>query len=86
MALVVCFNMIIAPTIILILLLYFINNKNRALTYTEQAIIFVFVFPFMLYTMIARIYGLTIGFSVAIPSLIIGLLILIYKKRGGIGI
>ena len=81
--LVVLFNVLFAPLIFLIASLYFINNSNKSLTVTEKIIMAFFVVPFTLYILIARIFGMTIGLSVAIPALFVGLLIVIYKRRGG---
>jgi len=86
MVLMVCFNIVVAPLIVLLTLLYFINNDNNAITMTELTVLGLFVVPFTLYIMVARIFGLTIGFSVAVPALVFGLLILLYKKRGGVGL
>ena len=82
-ALVVTFNMIFAPLILLAILLYIINNKNNAITQTELAVIALFGIPFILYCIIARLFGMTIGIFAIIPAIILALILLIYKRMGG---
>jgi len=85
-ALVVLFNMIFAPLVLLAILLYFINNKNNAITTTESIVIFLFAIPFVIYCIIARLFGMSIGIFAALPAAILGLLIIIYKRTRGEGI
>jgi len=82
-ALIVLFNMIFAPLVLLAILLYFINNKNNAITTLESAVIFLFAIPFVIYCIIARLFGMTIGVFAALPAVILGLLTVIYKSMGG---
>ncbi|RLF33156.1 MAG: hypothetical protein DRN08_05775 [Thermoplasmata archaeon] len=81
--LIVCFNLLFAPLIFLAYMLYIIYNKNMKLSTFELSILFLFVLPFLGFSIIARFFGFPIGLIIMIPIIVVALLILLYKKLGG---
>lgn len=76
------FNLYWAPILFLVYSTYIIVNRDKKITRTE-AIGFVLVFSFLVYCIIARMYGMGPGMFIGVIVLLIALFVSSIRVKGG---
>jgi len=76
------FNLYWSPILFLVYSTYIIMNRDKKITRFE-AVGFVFVFSFLIYCIVARMYGMGPGMFVGIIILVLALFISCIKVKGG---
>jgi len=69
---ILAFNVIIAPLLFLVFVLFIVNNDNNKITLHEKTFFFIVVLPFLFYVLSARLCGMYAGLLIGILTCIKG--------------